>query len=142
MGSGTIGLFNSATTEAYAWLDAVCEELDWGDRHRALRGMRAALHVLRDHLSSEQNAKLSAQLPTLIRGIYFEGWNPAHTAHDRSIEAYLDAIAQSDPLEKDVDPFEIARAVYAVLARHISAGEVEKIVTTLPHRLRILWESR
>ncbi|HYZ16107.1 MAG TPA: DUF2267 domain-containing protein [Candidatus Acidoferrum sp.] len=140
MPSHTIGLFNSATADAYAWLDAICEELDWEDRHRALRGLRAALHVLRDYLSNEQNAKLSAQLPTLLRGIYFEGWHPAHTTHDRSIESYLDAIAQSDPLEKDVDPFEIARAVYAVLARHISAGEVEKIVASLPHRLRILWE--
>jgi uncharacterized protein (DUF2267 family) len=142
MPSDTIALFTSATVDAYAWLDAICEDLDWEDRHRALRGLRAALHVLRDHLSNEQNAKLSAQLPTLVRGIYFEGWQPAHTTHERSIEAYLDAIAQSDPIEKDVDPFEIARTVYAVLARHVSAGEVEKIVSSLPHRLRILWEPR
>ncbi|HTJ24904.1 MAG TPA: DUF2267 domain-containing protein [Candidatus Limnocylindria bacterium] len=137
----TLELFTSATTDAYAWIDEICGELDWFDRHRALRALRAALHVLRDHLSVEQNAKLSAQLPTLVRGIYYEGWHPGPPSRERGIEGYLDALSAADPTEREVDPFEIARGVYAVLARHVSPGEVEKIVATLPHRLRILWEA-
>jgi uncharacterized protein (DUF2267 family) len=136
----TLELFTSATTDAYVWIDEICGELDWVDRHRALRALRAALHVLRDHLSVEQNAKLAAQLPTLVRGIYFEGWQPTRPSRERGIEGYLEALSAADPLESEVDPFEIARAVYAVLARHVSRGEVQKIVVTLPHRLRILWE--
>ena len=61
--------FVSVVPDANAWLDEICDELEFADRRDALHALRAALHVLRDRLSPEQNAHLSAQLPTLIRGI-------------------------------------------------------------------------
>lgn len=35
------------------------------------------LHCLRDRLSVDQAAHLSAQLPLLVRGIYYESYHPA-----------------------------------------------------------------
>jgi uncharacterized protein (DUF2267 family) len=32
------------------------------------------LHVLRDRLTPEQAVHLGAQLPILVRGVYYEGW--------------------------------------------------------------------
>ena len=34
-------------------------------------------------------ADLSAQLPVLLRGIYFEGWNPSTTAHERTKRDFI-----------------------------------------------------
>ncbi len=56
------------------WLKALCEELRWEDRHDAYRALRAVLHALRDRLTAEQAVHLGAQLPTIVRGLYYEGW--------------------------------------------------------------------
>ncbi len=39
--------------------------------------LRAVLHALRDHPAVDACAHLAAQLPTLVRGFYYEGWHPA-----------------------------------------------------------------
>jgi uncharacterized protein (DUF2267 family) len=135
-------LFASTVADAHRWIDEVCGELDWLDRRDGLHALRAALHVLRDRLSVEQNAHLSAQLPTLIRGLYFEGWRPGGGQHvERTLERYTQELEDAlDGRSIDVEPVDVARAVHAVLARHVSGGEVRKIVATLPHQLRVLWE--
>ncbi len=46
------------------------------DRHAAYRVLRAVLHALRDRLTVAETVDLGAQLPMLIRGLYYEGWTP------------------------------------------------------------------
>ena len=89
----TIAVFESAVADAHEWLNAICVELDTDDRHFSLQ-RSARYHALRDHLTIEQNAHLSAQLPILIRGLYFEGWKPgAASRHDRSVEGFIELVA-------------------------------------------------
>jgi uncharacterized protein (DUF2267 family) len=45
-------------------------------RNQSYSALRAVLHALRDRLTVAETAHLSAQLPMLIRGIYFKGWDP------------------------------------------------------------------
>src|SRR5262249_21226268 len=116
------------------------EEMGWEDRHRAYAALRAVLQALRDHLSVDDAAALGAQLPMLVRGIYYEGWHPAHKPiHERGMAGFLDHVAaafRGAPLR---DPGEVARAVIALLARHVSRGEVAGIKHVLPAELRHLW---
>jgi uncharacterized protein (DUF2267 family) len=133
--------FISVVPDANAWLDEICDELEFADRRDALHALRAALHVLRDRLSPEQNAHLSAQLPTLIRGIYYEAWRPGEGIHvERRIELYLAEMQRELGNRSELDPFDAARTVYTVVQRHVSEGEIVKLTATLPHQLRILWE--
>src|SRR6185369_10762255 len=47
------------------------------DREFAYRVLRAWLHTLRDRLTVQASAHFAAQLPDLIRGIFYAGWNPS-----------------------------------------------------------------
>jgi uncharacterized protein (DUF2267 family) len=135
-------VLDSAVVDVHRWLDEICDQLGWTERRAALAALRAALHVLRDRLTVEQNAHVSAQLPLIVRGLYYEGWRPGHAAtiiHD--VEVYLERVAaELGVLGLEVDAEEVARAVYGVITRHIAEGEVHKVGATLPRRLRQLWE--
>jgi uncharacterized protein (DUF2267 family) len=42
---------------------------------------------------------------------------------------------------RPVDPDEAVRAVFVVLSRHVSAGEIVKVRNALPKSLRQSWQS-
>jgi len=46
------------------------------DRQRAHHALRAVRHALRDRLPLHLAAHLGAQLPLLVRGIYYDSWHP------------------------------------------------------------------
>lgn len=122
------------------WLKEMMEELGWNDRERAFHGMRAVLHALRDRLTIEETAHLAAQLPLLLRGIYYEGWHPAHKPlKERSKEEFLAHIRKAFEFDETADPEEITRAVFKVMARHVTAGEIEDVKHVLPAEIRELW---
>ena len=110
----------------------------------ALQALRAGLHTLRDQLTADQIAHLSAQLPVLIRGIYYEEWVPAKTpARERHEEIFLNRVLPYFQGKARVpDPRDVPRAVYRVLHHHISEGESEKIYNSLPHDLKRYWPAQ
>jgi uncharacterized protein (DUF2267 family) len=137
--TGRIAALESSLEETYDWLNRISLELDDGDRHLALAALRAVLHAVRDYLTVEQSAHLSAQLPTLIRGIYFEQWTPDAPSPGRSVDALLLRIeAHLKGYEGRCGADDAAGAVFAVLEESISGG-AEKIKATLPKPIRELW---
>ena len=64
------------------WLKTLADELHIEDRHDAYRALRSVLHVLRDRLTPEQAVHLGAQLPLLVRGIFYDGWRIAGKPSD------------------------------------------------------------
>ena len=55
------------------------EQLGTGDRKLAYNVLKATLHALRDRIGPENAIHLGAQLPILVRGIYYDGWQFAQT---------------------------------------------------------------
>ena len=138
-------LFGETFAQTQTWLHQIREELGgWMPDDYALQSLRAALHALRDQLTVDQSAHLSAQLPILIRGIYFEQWVPSATpARDRHEEIFLSRIQPYFAgKERAVDAKDVVRAVFKVLHRHISEGESEKIYNTLPKDIRRFWPAQ
>jgi uncharacterized protein (DUF2267 family) len=83
---------------------------------------------------------LAAQLPVLIRGIYFEGWKPLDTpVWDRKKDDFIARVqhAFSDDLLND--PEAAVTAVFRLLDRHVSQGEIEEVRNSMKKPLRELW---
>jgi uncharacterized protein (DUF2267 family) len=110
------------------------------DQHRAYLGLKATLHALRDRLTVEEAVQLGAQLPMLIRGMYYEGWNPTgEPVKERHKQEFLGHIEEAFKRQQDIDAEQVARAVFRVLSRRITEGEIEDVKRILPPELRELW---
>lgn len=138
-------IFDETVGQTHKWLHEISAEMGgWMSHDYALQSLRAAMHSLRDQLGVDQNAHLSAQLPMLVRGIYYEEWVPSQTpARDRHESVFLARIPPYfNGKERKVAPEDVVRAVYRVLHRHISEGESEKIYNSLPKHLRRYWPAQ
>jgi uncharacterized protein (DUF2267 family) len=134
-----LDILDRSVEKANVWINDVADELHTTDRHEAYRALRAFLHVLRDRLPVPEAAQLAAQLPLLIRGVYFEGWQPARTpVHYRDPVEFLDRVAHEAMLHGDTEASFAVAAVARVLARHVSSGQLEDVARTLPESLRPL----
>ena len=134
-------LWDNTVVKANTWLAAVATELRSEDPQEALAAFRAVSHALRDRLQVNEAAQLAAQMPLLIKGVYFDGWNPSKTPIKvRSKEDFLALVARSlrgTALEST--PERVTRAVCRVLAARISDGEIGDVRGVLPHDLADLW---
>ncbi|HEY9181410.1 MAG TPA: DUF2267 domain-containing protein [Candidatus Baltobacteraceae bacterium] len=135
-----LGFFDTAVQESYSWIRDILRETGWEDRHYALQALRGVLHAVRDQLTADQSAHLSAQLPVLVRGLYFEGWNPAKApVVDRDAQVFLDRIRPEFMGYSDALDFGwLARAVLRVLKARVP-GEYDKIRAAIPKEVRRIW---
>ncbi len=131
--------FDHTLQTTNTWLNEVMARLGWMDRQRSYHALRAVLHALRDRLPVDQAAALGAQLPLLVRGCYYEGWHPAGKPVKEHREAFLARIGKEFWGDPAADPEGITRAVFQVLAKHVTAGEIEHVQDALPADLRALW---
>jgi uncharacterized protein (DUF2267 family) len=116
------------------------ERLGTDDRHIAYRALRGTLHAIRDRVGPQNAAHLAAQLPMLIRGLYFEGWHFAGTpTKERHKQAFLDHASTEFRGGIGVDAERAVRAVLEVLWRRLDPGETAKLIELFPQELRELW---
>jgi uncharacterized protein (DUF2267 family) len=133
-------VFDSTLHQTNVWLKAIMGRLGTNDRHRAYLALRTTLQALRDRLQPEVAVHLGAQLPLLVRGLYYEDWHMAGTpTRERHKEEFLAPIAAAFWRDPEADAEQVARAVFAVLAEQIDPGEVRKVMSVLPRDLRDLW---
>lgn len=136
-------VFDVHVDSAKRWLAELGTNLELTPEEapRALHALRAGLHAIRDRLTATEVLDLSAQLPTLIRGIYFDGWSLRNDPHE--IRDRADMIARvrkelgPDPR---LDAVDVLRGVIHLLVEHVSPGEIDDIVATLPRSIKALWQ--
>jgi uncharacterized protein (DUF2267 family) len=139
MAATGLDVFDKTLQTTNIWLDEVMADLG-PDRKVAYRAVRAVLHALRDRLSVDEAVHLGAQLPLLVRGIYFDQWRPAGKPDRvRSVEEFLERVAAELHDLRPIDPEEAARSVFRTIGAHVSAGEVAQVRGQLPDPIRRLW---
>lgn len=141
MSTTGISTLDHAPQVVAEWLNELCDDLEWEEKPRAYLLLRETLHALRDLLVVDEAADLAAQLPVLIRGIYFEGWDPSKTPVTMRSKADLfdrvSARFAKRPLE---DPERAVAAVFDLLRRHISFGEFDQVRSAMRKPIRELWD--
>lgn len=121
------------------WLKALCEAGGYSGETEALAVLRAVMHQLRDRLTIAEAVDLAAQLPTIVRGIYYEGWKPHHTPTKvRTREEFLDAV-QTALMPHPVRAENATRDVLSLLAQAIDSGEIADVISQLPADIKELW---
>jgi len=104
-------------------------------RNQAYAALRAVLHAVRDRLPVEETAQLAAQLPMLVRGMYYEGWDPSKAPVKMDREAFLDRVRREFPFEADDGIEPLVQTVLHGLRRHVTDGEWKNVVSTMPKDL-------
>ena len=129
-----------AVQQSQEWLKELRDSADLANESEALSVLRAVLHQLRDRLTVDEAVQLSAQLPTIVRGFYFEGWKPA-SVPDLSVKTRIDFFDNVTErlLPHRIPPEPVVRDVFALLAHHIDPGEISDVIGQLPDDLKALW---
>ena len=134
-----LDVFEGTLQKTSVWLNEIMAELDSHDRHLAYLALRATLHALRDRLPIEAAVHLGAQLPMLIRGLYYEGWTLSAKPVKEHRAEFLGTVRSQFNPDAPLDAERVTRGVLKVLAHHVSAGEIENVKLLLPKDLRDLW---
>jgi uncharacterized protein (DUF2267 family) len=107
-------------------------------RNQSYSALRATLHALRDRLTVDETAQLSAQLPMLVRGIYYDSWDPSHVPVKMGREEFLQRVKSEFPHQVEGGMEELTRTVFEALKAHVSEGEWHDVGAVLPHDLEKL----
>jgi uncharacterized protein (DUF2267 family) len=110
------------------WLSELAAELGNGDREEAWRVLRAYLQLLRDRLNIDEAAQLAAQLPLVLRGAFYEGFDPGHQPVKlRDRDEFLGRLAEYAQLAGPAEAARAAEGATRVLRRHVTAGELDDV---------------
>ena len=133
-----LDVIDRTVTKTYEWLHDVEARANLNDLHRAYQVLRAVLHAVRDRVDPTVAAHVAAQLPLLVRGIFYEGWNPARTPIRMSLSEFLTRVEKEAAL-KDRDAAEdAARAVMAVCWDELGQGTMDHLISVLPSEFAVL----
>lgn len=132
-------LFQQTLQTSSAWIREIMESVPGADEQQAYHLLCATLRTLRDRLMPEEAVQFGAQLPVLIRGLYYDGWRISDVpVRLRTRQEFLGQVLsryQARPVDLEAG----VRAVLAVASRNIDFGETYQILRTLPLDLRQLW---
>jgi uncharacterized protein (DUF2267 family) len=124
----------------HTWINELNDMLGWNDKHRSYHLLRSVLQAVRDWLPVNESADFAAQLPSLLRGIYYEHWRPATTpVKQRSRSDFLARIDHDFVGNPIIYTAEAVSITFQFLSTKIAVGEIEDVRRSLPADLRALW---
>ena len=127
----------------HRWINELDAALGWNNKARSYRLLRTVLQALRDCLPLGEIGDLAAQLPVVLRGVFYEQWRPAARERLRwDYDRLLDRIDEAFRKDPIVDTGGAVAVTFALLAEKISAGEIDEVIKALPADIRQLWTAR
>ncbi len=122
------------------WLNELSKKIMVDNSQEVYLLFRAFLHAMRERLTIEESAHFSAQLPLLIKGIYFDGWKPsAIPLKIKTQEEFFALVEEKYSGEEEYKFEEITPFIISFLYEKVSRGEIEDMKSVLPEELKNLW---
>ncbi len=128
----------STTQKMHEWIARIAEALHM-EKRDAYKSLRAVLQTLRDRLPVDLAVHFGAQLPMLVRGLYYEGWEPSKVPIKMSREEFLAVVQARIVADRVIDPVETVQNVLGVIASHMGSGELKKVMHSFPHDMQSLF---
>jgi uncharacterized protein (DUF2267 family) len=139
MSATGLDVFDKTLQTTHIWLDEIMADIG-PDRHVAWHVLGAVLRALRDRLPLELSAHLGAQLPLLVRGLYYDRWKPAEEPLKiRTRDEFLERVSQDLHGIRPVNVVDAVKSVMQVLSHHVDPGQIEKVRKALPEPVRQIW---
>lgn len=139
MSATGLEVFDKSLQTTHIWLGEIMDELG-PDREEAWHVLGAVLHALRDWIPVELAAHLGAQLPLLVRGLYYDQWRPTQRLERSRLQSeFIERVSDGLINRKPINRVKAIQAVFRVLTRHVSPGQAEKVRQALPEDVRSLW---
>jgi uncharacterized protein (DUF2267 family) len=126
--------FEPGLHTAHRWLAHIADRVGDEDRRFAYRLTRTWLHTVRDRIDITTAAHLSAQLPELWRGVFFEGWMPGRVPIDHHPDTFVKQFAAQSGISPTQVPV-FAGLITAAFAELFSDGQLDHVFSVLPRNL-------
>ncbi len=104
-------------------------------RNQSYCALRTVLHLLRDRMPVQESVHFAAQLPLVVRGIYFDGWKPMDVPVKLNRDDFLLEVRQRFPYDVEGGVERVVQVVLDTLRRHVTQGEWQDVKDTMPKDL-------
>mgnify|MGYP002623376183 CR=1 FL=1 len=108
MSANGLEVFDKTIQTTNIWLKEIMEEVG-PDRQVAWKVLSVVLHQLRDRLPVEVSAHLGSQLPMLVRGVYYDQYQPEKQPTNLDRDAF---VAEVQRWLSDTRPVDANEAVW------------------------------
>ena len=141
-----VAQLSHAVQQTQEWLKDLASRPPFEVEEQAYSYLRAVLHALRDRLTVDQAAHFSAQLPMLVRGVYWEGWRPVLAPNDfKTQQEFFDHVQSSLGPALGASRADLAAGTQTVLdflVERVDPGEMRHVVSSLPKHIRELFATQ
>jgi uncharacterized protein (DUF2267 family) len=133
--------FSDSADQAEIWVVELSEYLHC-ERKQAYDCLRSVLHALRDSMGQKAMADFSEHLPALIRGIFYENWQPEHAQPYSDSMDFFASIGRRSVRLTDIGVEQAARNVFKLLDHRLSPAVIKKVKLAMNPSLGSLWPER
>lgn len=124
--------FDTAVQKGNIWLKDIEQAGKLRSRFQAYTALRSVLHALRDCAPAAEAVKFSAQMPLMIKGVFFDGWKISPKPLRLTREEFEEHLRRGLKEQTGVEPATALRAVLAAIQNHISPSVLRTFQLVLP----------
>jgi uncharacterized protein (DUF2267 family) len=126
--------------DARGWMSSVATRLHTTNGNLAFATLKATLHAVRDQLDPALVAELGGRLPGLVRGLYYDGWDPwARRRHASRKEEFTQRVGAEWARAPRIKAERAAKAALEVIFERVPAQVMRPVIERLPPDLHELW---